>query len=184
MKSAVNMAVNMKEKRRQVFLLQVDRERLISFVGVIDSDLEAYHQSLTQQWQRQCADPPEELEEQLQILSYLQYMLPNFLAMLNQAHIDEKTDKIRLSITDEEFVELRALYFCTKNLPDNAIAWSEFAVALEPLMNALDAGAFEAMMISRVPKKISCRIEDFKRGRELPPVPPVNSDLDPPEEYR
>jgi hypothetical protein len=159
----------LKEKRARLMLPRQDLERLVSLLSVIKPELPAYQQALAESWSaaqlNARTDLPEPIDV-LKILTCLQTLLPKFEQLIEKHHYEDKNNRMRVAITEEDGNELRVLAYCARHLPDTSIAWSEFSRALSPLLAALDESAFEQMMSLIAPRAASCRAEDFKRGRD------------------
>jgi hypothetical protein len=156
-----------REKRWRVALGRDELIRLSSMVDLIKPEIPSYQQILTKQLKDDKLDVG--TEESLRILICFDSLLPMLEEFIKHGLQEEKHDRARFSVTDEEVVRLRVINYCAQNLPDlpSSIAWGEFAAALWPLLRALDRSAFEHVAVLVSPKKVTCTIDDLKRGRDL-----------------
>ncbi|MEW6730954.1 MAG: hypothetical protein AB1489_06430 [Acidobacteriota bacterium] len=158
----------MKEKRWRIALEQQEVTRLATLLTVVHQELPDYRQRLSNYWSEQAAREQVEADEHaLHMIACLEALLPKFDELIQRNTQDGKNGQIRIALTAEELLELRAIYYCASHLPDqpDSLSWQDFVQVLTPLLAALDRSIFEQVAALVTPKAVSCSINDFKRGR-------------------
>jgi hypothetical protein len=164
----------LKERRWRIALERRELIRLASMLEVIRPDLILYQQLLTDRWKTAQLDeslsPELDIEEPLRLFICFESLLPALDELVSNGLQEEKSDLIRINITEEESTKLRVIGYCARRLPElpSSIAWLELAEALTPVLAALDRGAFEYLATLVIPKSVSCTVDDLKRGRNIP----------------
>lgn len=161
----------MREKRCRVIIQQQDIQRLSAVVAVVQPELQNYQEAIAQQLRTsQGADDAREESGMaaLKLLTCLESLLPNLDDIVKRGlQEEEKQGRVRVTLNEDEPTELRVLHYCTRHLPElpQSIPWSEFSLALAPLLEAIDHSSFDTIMSRIAPKAVSCSVDDFKRGR-------------------
>ena len=173
---------SLKERRWRIALERKELTRLASMLDVIRPDLPAYQQLLIDRWKLaqigEGVGAESDIEEPLRLFICFESLLPALDELVSHGQQEEKSDLIRISVTEEESTRLRVLEYCARRLPEmpSSIAWPELAGALAPILVALDRGAFEHLATLVIPKSVNCTVDDLKRGRNIPDEPAEKND--------
>src|SRR5437773_11609914 len=162
---------SLKDTRWRIALEWAELARLDSMLDVIKLEMPTYQQALSERWKEDQAiasSSEEATSEALKLFACLESILPVLDELVQHGlHEDEKSGRMRATITEDDPTKLRVINYCASHLPDlpASIAWQEFAKALVPIIEAIDRSAFEQLLALVTPRTVSCTVDDLKRGR-------------------
>src|SRR5438309_662639 len=122
---------SLKDRRWRVALERAELIRLASMLDAISPELAGYQQLLTDRWKIAQFDETVQIEadveEPLKLFICFESLLPTLDEFVNHGLEEEKSDHLRLSVTEDESTRLRVIEYCARRLPDlpSSIAWPE-----------------------------------------------------------